>query len=62
MDLGHGLSSDEPTVTAASRNALDHQLLVVMGLGLAIVWNSVRPVRDRRVAVAGRGRRAGLSS
>ena len=62
MGMGHGLSSGDPTVTAAFRNAPDHQLLVIMGLGLAIVWNSVRPVRDRRVAVAGRGRRAGLSS
>ena len=56
MNMGHGLSSGNPTVTAALRSALDHQLLLVLflGLALAIVWNSVRTVRYRRAALAGR--------
>jgi len=56
MNMGHGLSSGNPTVTAAFRSALDHQLLLVLflGLALAIVWNSVRTVRYRRAALAGR--------
>jgi len=56
MNMGHGLSSNDPTVTAAFRNALNHQFLVVLVLlmVLAIVWNSIRTVRFRRAVRNGR--------
>ena len=55
MNMGHGLSSNDPTVTAAFRTALVHQFLVILFLAavLAIVWNSIRTVRYRRMVLAG---------
>ena len=56
MNMGHGLSSDNPTVTAAFRTALDHQFVVVLLLSLllAIAWNTIRTIRFRRDVQAGR--------
>jgi hypothetical protein len=56
MNMGRGLSSGNPTVTAAFPNALNRQLQVTLfrGMVLAIVWNSVRIVRYCRAALAGR--------
>ena len=55
MNMGHGLSTNDPTVTAAFRSALAHQFLIVLALVtvLAIVWNSIRTVRYRRAVLAG---------
>jgi hypothetical protein len=56
MNRRHGLSSGEPTLTAVSRNALDHPLLAVLFLGSfpAIAWDSFRTIRQRRAARADR--------
>ncbi len=56
MNMGKGLSADDPTVTAAFRTALVHQFLVIVFLvvALAILWNSIRTVRYRRAVMAGR--------
>lgn len=50
MNMGHGLSPDDPTVTSAFRTTLDHQFLVVLVLAviLVVVGNSVRTARYRR--------------
>jgi len=55
MNMGHGLSANDPTITAAFRTALIHQFLAIVFLGaaLAIVWNSIRTVRYRRAVLAG---------
>jgi len=55
MNMGHGLSANDPTVTAAFRTALAHQFLIVVALAtvLAITWNSIRTVRYRRAVLAG---------
>ena len=55
MNMGHGLPTDDPTVTAAFRTALVHQFLVIVFVvaGLAIVWNTVRTVRYRRAVESG---------
>ena len=44
--MGHGLQTDNPTIAAAFRSALDHQLLilVVLGVVLALAWNVARTV------------------
>jgi cytochrome oxidase Cu insertion factor (SCO1/SenC/PrrC family) len=64
MNMGHGLTSDDPTVTAAFRTALDHQFLVVLLLILvvAIAWNTVRTFRFRRASEAGHVELAPASS
>jgi len=56
MNMGHGLSSNDPTVIAAFRTSLTHQLVAIVFLVavLAIVWNSIRTVRFRREALDGR--------
>ena len=53
--MGHGLQSDNPTIAAAFRAALDHQLLVLVILGvlLAVAWNVARTVHYRRAVAAG---------
>ena len=55
MNMGHGLSANDPTITAAFRTALVHQFLAIVFLGavLAILWNSIRTVRYRRAVLAG---------
>ncbi|HEY4927707.1 MAG TPA: hypothetical protein VIH95_01045, partial [Acidimicrobiales bacterium] len=55
MNMGHGLSANDPTITAAFRTALMHQFLAIVFLtaALAIVWNSIRTVRYRRAVLAG---------
>jgi len=55
MNMGHGLSANDPTITAAFRTALIHQFLAIVFLGaaLAILWNSIRTVRYRRAVLAG---------
>src|SRR5664279_793084 len=55
MNMGHGLSANDPTITAAFRSALVHQFLAIVFLAaaLAIVWNSIRTVRYRRAVLAG---------
>ena len=55
MNMGHGPSVNDPTITAAFRTALIHQFLVIVFIAttLAIVWNSVRTVRYRRAVLAG---------
>ena len=53
--MGHGLQTDNPTIAAAFRAALDHQLLVLVILGvlLALAWNVARTVHYRRAVAAG---------
>jgi len=53
--MGHGLQTDNPTIAAAFRSALDHQLLilVVLGVILALGWNVARTVHYRRAVAAG---------
>jgi cytochrome oxidase Cu insertion factor (SCO1/SenC/PrrC family) len=53
--MGHGLQTDNPTIAAAFRAALDHQLLVLVILGvlLAVAWNVARTVHYRRAVAAG---------
>jgi cytochrome oxidase Cu insertion factor (SCO1/SenC/PrrC family) len=53
--MGHGLQTDNPTIAAAFRAALDHQLLVLVILGvlLALAWNVARTVHYRRSVAAG---------
>jgi cytochrome oxidase Cu insertion factor (SCO1/SenC/PrrC family) len=55
MNMGHGLSTNAPTVTAAFRTSLVHQFLAIFFLvaALAILWNSIRTVRYRRAVLAG---------
>jgi len=55
MNMGHGLSTNDPTVTAAFHTALVHQFLIILVLAtaLAITWNSIRTVRYRRAVQAG---------
>ncbi len=55
MNMGHGLSTNDPTVTAAFRTSLIHQFIVIvfLGLALAILWNSIRTVRYRRAVLTG---------
>jgi cytochrome oxidase Cu insertion factor (SCO1/SenC/PrrC family) len=53
--MGHGLQTDNPTIAAAFRAALDHQLviLVILGVLLAVAWNVARTVHYRRAGAAG---------
>jgi cytochrome oxidase Cu insertion factor (SCO1/SenC/PrrC family) len=53
--MGHGLQTDNPTIAAAFRAALDHQLLalVILGVLLAVAWNVARTVHYRRAVAAG---------
>ena len=53
--MGHGLQSDNPTIAAAFRAALDHQLLilVILGVLLAVAWNVARTLHYRRAVAAG---------
>ena len=64
MNMGHGLTSDDPTVTAAFRTALDHQFLVILILALvvAIAWNTVRTLRFRRATESDRIETAPVSA
>jgi cytochrome oxidase Cu insertion factor (SCO1/SenC/PrrC family) len=49
------LETDNPTVTAAFRSALSHQLLslVILGVLVALSWNLARAVQYRRAVAAG---------
>ena len=53
--MGHGLQTDNPTIAAAFRAALDHQLVILVALGvlLALAWNVARTVHYRRAVAAG---------
>jgi cytochrome oxidase Cu insertion factor (SCO1/SenC/PrrC family) len=53
--MGHGLQTNNPTIAAAFRAALDHQLLVlvILGVVLAVAWNVARTVHYRRAVAAG---------
>ena len=53
--MGHGLQSNNPTIAASFRSTLDHQLLilVVLGVLLAVAWNVARTVHYRRAVAAG---------
>ena len=55
MNMGHGLSANDPTITAAFRTALTHQFLAIVFLVAALVigWNSIRTIRYRRAVLAG---------
>ncbi len=49
------LETDNPTITAAFRSALNHQLLslVILGVLVALSWNLARAVQYRRAVAAG---------
>jgi cytochrome oxidase Cu insertion factor (SCO1/SenC/PrrC family) len=53
--MGHPLQTDNWTITAAFRSALNHQLLILIVLGVLVVlaWNSARTLQYRRAVVAG---------
>jgi cytochrome oxidase Cu insertion factor (SCO1/SenC/PrrC family) len=53
--MGHPLQTDNPTITAAFRSALNHQLfiLVVLGVVLVLAWNLARTLQYRRAVAAG---------
>ncbi len=53
--MGHPLQSDNTTITAAFRSALNHQLLILIALGVLVVlaWNIARTLQYRRAVVAG---------
>jgi cytochrome oxidase Cu insertion factor (SCO1/SenC/PrrC family) len=53
--MGHGLQTNNPTIAAAFRAALDHQLLalVILGVLLAVAWNVARTIHYRRAVAAG---------
>ena len=54
--MGHGLQTDNPTIAAAFRTALDHQFLIILVIlvaVLAVAWNVVRTIHYRRAVAAG---------
>jgi len=53
--MGHGLQSNNPTIAASFRSTLDHQLLilVVLGVLLAVAWNVARTLHYRRAVAEG---------
>jgi cytochrome oxidase Cu insertion factor (SCO1/SenC/PrrC family) len=53
--MGHPLQTDNTTITAAFRSALNHQLLVLVLLGVLVVlaWNLARTLQYRRAVAAG---------
>jgi cytochrome oxidase Cu insertion factor (SCO1/SenC/PrrC family) len=55
--MGHGLQTDNPTIIAAFRSALDHQFLIILALVvvLALAWNVIRTLQYRRAVASGAG-------
>jgi cytochrome oxidase Cu insertion factor (SCO1/SenC/PrrC family) len=53
--MGHGLQTNDPTIIAAFRTALMHQLLIIglLTIVLALAWNTIRSVNYRRAVAAG---------
>ncbi|HEX3565369.1 MAG TPA: SCO family protein [Acidimicrobiales bacterium] len=53
--MGHPLQTDNTTITAAFRSALNHQLLILVVLGVLVVlaWNLGRTLQYRRAVAAG---------
>lgn len=53
--MGHPLQTDNSTITSAFRSALDHQLLILVILGVVVVlaWNLARTLQYRRAVAAG---------
>ena len=53
--MGHPLQTNNSIITAAFRSALNHQLLIVVALGVLLVlaWNLARTVQYRRAVAAG---------
>jgi cytochrome oxidase Cu insertion factor (SCO1/SenC/PrrC family) len=53
--MGHPLQTGNPTITAAFRSALNHQLLILVILGVLVVvaWNVARTLQYRRAVAAG---------
>ena len=56
--MGHPLQTDNSTITAAFRSALNHQLfiLVVLGVLVVLAWNVARSLQYRRAVAAGASR------
>jgi cytochrome oxidase Cu insertion factor (SCO1/SenC/PrrC family) len=55
--MGHGLQTNNPTIIAAFRSALDHQFLIILALlvVLALAWNVIRTLQYRRAVASGAG-------
>ena len=55
--MGHPLQTDNRTITAAFRSALNHQLLILIVLGVLVIlaWNLARTLQYRRAVAAGTG-------
>ncbi len=53
--MGHPLQTDNSTITAAFRSALNHQFLILVALGVLVViaWNLARTLQYRRAVAAG---------
>ncbi len=53
--MGHPLQTDNSTITAAFRSALNHQFLILVALGVLVVvaWNLARTLQYRRAIAAG---------
>ena len=53
--MGHPLQTDNRTITAAFRSALNHQLLILVVLGVLVIlaWNLARTLQYRRAVAAG---------
>jgi cytochrome oxidase Cu insertion factor (SCO1/SenC/PrrC family) len=53
--MGHPIQTNNSTITAAFRSALNHQLLIVLVLGVLAVlaWNLARTLQYRRAVAAG---------
>jgi cytochrome oxidase Cu insertion factor (SCO1/SenC/PrrC family) len=53
--MGHPLQTDNSTITAAFRSALNHQLLILVVLAVLVVlaWNFARTLQYRRAVAAG---------
>ncbi len=59
--MGRPLQTDNSTITAAFRSALNHQLLLLVVLGVLVVvaWNLARTLQYRRAMAAGTPRTTG---
>jgi cytochrome oxidase Cu insertion factor (SCO1/SenC/PrrC family) len=53
--MGHGLQSNDPTISAAFHTALMHQFLIIalLTIALMLAWNTIRTINFRRAAAAG---------
>ncbi len=52
-----GLQTNNPTIIAAFRSAIDHQFLIILALAvvLALAWNVIRTLQYRRSVTSGAG-------